>query len=192
MSTLQKEAYGPLGDSSHHRTLAELEAGFNSLPAAPKDLGVVSLIVRRRADGVRETLERALITPEEGVPGDGWNRRPPRNPDAQLTVMRREVAQLIAAGQPLTLFGDNLLVDLDLSAPNLPVGTRLRVGEAVVEMTSKPHNGCSKFEGRFGPDALGFVQMSATRDRNLRGVHWKVIEPGEVRVGSPIQVLSRP
>ena len=79
--------------------------------------------------------------------------------------MRHDVAALIANGQPLTLFGDNLFVDLDISTANLPSGTRLRVGEALVEVTPKPHNGCSKFEGRFGADALRFVAPAPTRPR---------------------------
>ena len=185
-----KEAYGPEGDTATHRALVDLETGLRAL-RAPTDAGVLALIVRRRADGVRETPERVHLSREEGVPGDGWIRRPPRNPEAQLAVMRRDVAELIANGQPLTLFGDNLIVDLDLSAANLPVGTRLRVGRAVVEVTPKPHNGCHKFRGRFGGDALHFVQQKPTRDQNLRGIYWRVAEPGEVGVGDPIQVLSR-
>lgn len=156
-----------------------------------KDAGLLALIVRRRSDGVRETLERVHLSREEGVSGDGWARRPPRDPEAQLAVMRRDVAELIANGQPLTVFGDNLFVELDLSAANLPTGARLRVGSAVVEVTPKPHNGCRKFKGRFGGDALRFVQDKPTRDQNLRGIYWRVAEPGELRVGDPIQVLSR-
>jgi MOSC domain-containing protein YiiM len=106
--------------------------------------------------------------------------------------MRRDVAELIAAGQPLTLFGDNLFVDLDVSAANLPAGTRLRVGGALVEVTPKPHDGCHKFKGRFGGDALRFVSARATRDQNLRGIYWAVVEPGEARVGDPVRVLLRP
>jgi MOSC domain-containing protein YiiM len=126
------------------------------------------------------------------VTGDGWSRRPPRDPEAQLAVMRRDVAELIAGGQPLTVFGDNLFVDLDISAANLPLSTLIRVGEAVVEVSAKPHDGCLKFKGRFGQDALRFVQATRTRDQNLRGIYWRVIEPGEVEVGAAIQVLSRP
>ena len=100
--------------------------------------------------------------------------------------------ELIANGQPLTLFGDNLFVELDISAANLPVGTRIRVGEALLEVTPKPHNGCLKFKGRFGQDALRFVQATPTRDQNLRGIYWKVVEPGEIAVGAAIVVLERP
>jgi MOSC domain-containing protein YiiM len=156
------------------------------------DLGRVALLVIRRADGVRELPLRARLSPEDGLPGDGWGRRPPRDPEAQLAVMRRDVAALIANGQPLETFGDNLFVDLDISDGNLPTGSRLRVGGATVEVTPMPHNGCKKFHARFGADALRFVSAKATRDQNLRGVYWRVVEAGEVYVGGAIEVLSRP
>ena len=191
MAERQVEAYGPHGDSSNHRPLAELEAVLRALPEPPRDSGRLALIVRRRADRVRETPDRLYLSPDEGVPGDGWSRRPPRDPEAQVAVMRRNVAELIANGQPLTVFGDNLFVDLDISAANLPVGTRLRVGQALVEVTPKPHNGCLKFKARFGNDALRLVQERLTRNQNLRGIFWKVVESGEARAGDQIQVLSR-
>jgi MOSC domain-containing protein YiiM len=192
MAELEREAYGPEGDAARHLGLAALDAGWRALPPAPRDAGRLALIVRRHPDGARETLPRALLTPADGVPGDGWSRRPPRDPEAQLAVMRRDVAALIANGQPLTLFGDNLFVDLDLSAGNLPVGTRLRVGEAEVVMTAMPHDGCRKFRGRFGADALRFVQAKPTRDQNFRGVYWRIVAPGEARVGDAALVLARP
>jgi hypothetical protein len=192
MAELRKEAFGPRGDSARHRGAAELAAGFLALAEAPKEAGCLVLIVRRLANGTREAPGSVLLSPEEGVPGDGWGRRPPRNPEAQLAVMNHPVAALIANGQSLTVFGDNLFVDLDISAENLPVGARLRVGEAVVEVTPKPHNGCSKFRERFGQAALDFVGAAATRNRNLRGVYWKVVEAGTVRVSARIEVLSRP
>lgn len=176
---------------SHHLPLAELEARFNSLPAPPKDSGRVALLVSRRDDGVRDTPARIRLTPEHGMPGDKWGRRLPLNPDAQLTVMRRAIAELLANGQPLTVFGDNLFVDFDISAANLPTGTRLRVGDALIEVSPKAHNGCSKFQARFGDDALRFVQAKLTRDQNFRGIYWKVVEPGDVSVGATIEVLSR-
>jgi MOSC domain-containing protein YiiM len=175
-----------------HLSLSELEAGLAALPAAPRERGTLALILCRRADGVRETPARVRLDAELGVPGDAWSRLPaPRNLDMQLAVMNRDVAALIADGQPLSTFGDNLYVDLDLSAGNLPPGTRLRVGAALVEMTPFPHNGCSHFNARFGNDALRFVQRKETRRNNYRGVYWRVIEPGEVAVGDPIEVLSR-
>ncbi|MDX1648681.1 MAG: MOSC domain-containing protein [Myxococcota bacterium] len=189
---LRPEAFGPEGDPARHLPHAELEARLRALPAAPRDAGRVALLVRRRADGLRETPERARLSPEEGLDGDGWSRRPPRDPEGQLAVMQHDVAALIANGQPLDVFGDNLLVELDLSAANLPVGTRLRVGGAAVVVTPKPHDGCLKFKRRFGADALRLVAARPTRPRNLRGIYWRVVEAGEVAVGDPVEVLARP
>jgi MOSC domain-containing protein YiiM len=173
-----------------HLTLAELEAGLRALPPAPRDRGTLALILARREDGARTTPQRVLLDRELGVPGDAWSRLPaPRDLDMQLAVMNRDVAALIGAGQPLTTFGDNLYVDLDLSAANLPFGTRMRVGGALVEMTPSPHNGCVKFNARFGNDALKLVQRKETRDQNYRGVYWRVIEAGEIAVGDAIEVL---
>jgi len=181
----------PRGDPSRHLALDALEAGARALPAPPRDDGTLALIVRRRADGARETPP-AVVLGAEGVPGDDWTRRPPRDADAQLAVMWQPLAALVANGQPLTVFGDNLFVDLDLSRANLPAGTRLRVGEALVEVTPKPHDGCAAFRARFGADALRFVQAPATRALNRRGVYWKVVEPGAAAVGAAIRVVSRP
>ena len=87
--------------------------------------------------------------------------------------------------------GDNLFVDLDLSAANLPIGSRLRIGDALVTVTPKAHNGCKKYLARFGADALRFVNEKELRHRNLRGIFLRVTAAGEVKVGDPIVVLER-
>ena len=181
----------PKGDATQHLPGEILEARLRERPADALEPGRVSLIVRRLDDGTRETLERALLSREEGIPGDDWQKRPPRDPEAQLAVMQTSVARLIANGQPLTTFGDNLFVELDLSAANLPTGTRVAVGQAIVEVTPKPHNGCSKFDARFGHDALRFVQAPATRAENRRGSYWRIVTAGEVAVGDLVRVLHR-
>jgi MOSC domain-containing protein YiiM len=188
----QAFAYGPTGDPARHRTAASLAAGLEALARPAPDSGRLALLVRRLPGGVRETPEEVWLSVVEGIPGDEWNRRQPQKPDAQLAVMQREVAELIANEQELTLFGDNLFVELDLSAENLPVGTELRVGEARVVMTAEPHNGCRKFHQRFGNDALRFVQAPETRHQNRRGVYWRVTEPGLARVDDTVEVLERP
>jgi MOSC domain-containing protein YiiM len=106
--------------------------------------------------------------------------------------MQHDVASLIANGQPLPLFGDNLFLDLDLSATNLPIGSRLRAGAVLLEVTPKAHNGCHKFKGRFGSDALRFVAHPDRRSLNLRGIYLRVVEDGEVAVGDAVEVVMRP
>jgi hypothetical protein len=187
---LRHATHGPWGDAARHLPLAELEAGLARL-APPADAGTLALIVARGDDGARATPERVRLTRAGGVPGDAWERDSPDRPEAQLAVMCAPVARLVANGQALSLFGDNLLLELDLSAANLPVGSRLRVGAATLEVTPKPHNGCVKFRQRFGGDALRFVSSPALRPLNLRGIYLRVVEDGEAALGDAVAVLSR-
>jgi MOSC domain-containing protein YiiM len=180
-----------IGDPACFVPLDELRAGLAGLAPAAQDVGRVAVIVRRGAGGRREVLERSTLSPAEGVPGDAWLRRGAADPQMQIATMQVEVAELIANSQPLTLFGDNLFLELDLSAANLPVGSQVRIGHATVEVTPMPHNGCRKFQARFGPDALRFVSMAPLRERNLRGIYFRVIQAGEVRSGDSVQVLTR-
>ncbi|MSR57371.1 MAG: hypothetical protein EXS05_06840 [Planctomycetaceae bacterium] len=180
-----------VGDPARYATLDYLERTLAGRPLAPQDIGRVAMLVRRGTGGLRQTLDRVHLTPAVGVPGDAWGRQQNPQPAAQIAVMQIDVAALIANGQPLTLFGDSLFLELDLSAQNLPPGSRLRVGSTLLEVTPEPHNGCAKFRGRFGPDALRFVSKPDLRHRNLRGIYLRVIEPGEVVVGGPIEVASR-
>ena len=184
--------FGPPGDPSRHLPLGELEQKLGTLPAAPRDAGRVALLVRRRPDKVRETPTRIDLGPDTGVPGDAWGRGQKPDRAAQVTVMEIDVAEMIANGQPLTVFGDNLFLALDLSVENLPTGSRLRLGRALLEVTAKPHNGCRKFAARFGHDALRLVANPQLRHRNLRGIYMSVVEAGEVAVGDAVAVVSRP
>jgi MOSC domain-containing protein YiiM len=181
-----------VGEPARFRSLGELEAALTELPGAPRDCGRVVLVVRRREGGRRETPDRVRLTADLGVPGDAWGRREHRTLDGQIAVMQADVAGLIANGQPLTLFGDNLFLELDLSAENLPVGSRVRVGGAVLGVTPKPHDGCWKFRARFGGDALRFVSQRDLRHRNLRGIYLRVVDAGEVAPGDAVEVLARP
>jgi MOSC domain-containing protein YiiM len=174
-----------------HLSPEELEARFSALPTSPRELGRVTLLLARDADSARTVPPRARLTPEGGMPGDRWALKQPLNPDAQLAVMEHGPARLIANGQPLTLFGDNLALDLDLSAEALPIGSRLQAGQALLEVTPKAHTGCSKYRDRFGAEALRYISAPERRHLRLRGLYLKVIEAGDVWVGAEVRVLSR-
>src|SRR4051812_3013058 len=155
--------------------------------AAPRGSGTVSLICIRVDEGEHETPDRGELTVEEGLVGDRWVRGK-ADPDAQITLMNARVAQIVAAnGTPAHMAGDNFQVDLDLSEEALPVGTRLRFGEALLEVSPAPHTGCKKFKERFGLDALKWVNDN--KDQRLRGVNCRVVEGGAVAVGDPVAVV---
>ena len=181
-----------VGNPDRFRTLAELEEKLKALPGGFENRGSVALLMRRREGGQREILDRALLTRKAGVPGDAWGRAAEPKRDMQIAVMQKDVAELIANGQPLALFGDCLILELDLSAGNLPTGSRLRVGGAILEVSPFPHNGCRKFRARFGDGALRFVSMPELRHLNLRGIYMCVAEEGAVAAGDPVEVISRP
>ena len=180
-----------VGNPERFRSLENLVQRLKVLPPGGEDKGRVALLMRRCAGGRRETLDKVVMEPEMGVPGDAWCRDVQRKRDMQIAVMENGVAEIIANGQPLTLFGDCLFLELDLSAANLPSGSRLQVGGAVLEVTPMPHNGCQKFRARFGDGALRFVSMRELRHRNLRGIYMRVAVGGEVKIGDPVDVISR-
>lgn len=183
---------GPFGDPAHHLPTSTLLARLGALPAAPRDRGTVKLLLARKEKGIRHMPERVRLDPEGGMPGDAWGRSLRRNPDAQLAIMRADVAAVLANGQSLGLFGDNLLVDLDLSDAHLPIGSRVQVGEAVCVVSPKAHNGCSRFKARFGADALAVLRHPQVVDWHMRGIYLTVVTAGDAWLGAPIEVLSRP
>lgn len=169
--------------------MSPFEARLRDLPPAPTDAAPVVRLVARGPSGARSTPDRARLDPELGLVGDRWADGP-RNPDAQVTLMRADVAGLLA--DDFERFGDNLFVSIDTSAANLPPGTRVRLGDARAVVTPKPHRGCAKFAQRGGDDALAVTRSPEWAAVQLRGVHLRVIEGGDVRVGDLLVVEHRP
>lgn len=180
-----------------HCTTEEFEAGLDVLRAAPRDRGILELIVRRPAVDAREVLDVAELNLADGLAGDTWNQRSSRrtddggpHPDMQLNIISaRAIALMCPQPDRRPLAGDQLHVDLDLSEANLPPGTRLEIGSAVIEVTAQPHTGCAKFAARFGADALRFVNVGAGQELRMRGINAKVVQPGTIRRGDTISVI---
>ena len=182
-----------------HLTMAELEAGLDEIRQSPTDEGLLRLIVRRPRVDAREVLEEGELHPSEGLVGDSWkfrgsSRTPDgsAHPDMQLNIMNARVIALVAQDKDRwQLAGDQLFIDLDLSAENLPAGTQLSLGAAVIEVSPQPHTGCQKFVSRFGLDAVKFVNSAVGKELHLRGINAKVVQSGLIRVGDVARKISK-
>jgi hypothetical protein len=176
---------------------AFLDARLDEIRAAPTDEGTLVMIVRRPSDDVREVVDAGMLDTDEGLVGDNWKTRTAAMTDdgqpyfpTQVTLMSIRVAAAVAGDlERWRLAGDQLFVDFDLSRANTPPGTRLAIGEAIVEVSDEPHTGCGKFVSRFGVEAMAFVNSPLGRELNLRGINARVVRDGQVRAGDPVRKL---
>jgi hypothetical protein len=176
-------------------TAEELEAGLEDICLSPKDNGVINMIVCRPGVEKREVLLEAKLDLAEGLVGDNWKVRGSAStadgsahPDMQINIMNSRVIALLAQEpERWQLAGDQLYIDMDLSAENLPAGSRLALGSAVLEITAKPHSGCKKFAARFGLGALKFVNSPLGKQLHLRGVNARVIQSGTIQTGDIVR-----
>ena len=173
------------------RTFEELEQLWGEEPRSPANRGTVDLVVVRTGAGIHETPARIELDPTKGLIGDRWADKDRDSFGEQITLINSTVAKLLCGDeQPLHMSGDNFHVDLDISEAALPVGARLRFGEAVLEVTPDPHTGCKKFSERFGAEALRWVNYKPNRVNRLRGVHCRVIESGHVTPGDVVELVA--
>jgi len=178
-----------------HLSLADLEAGLDNIRNSPKDQSVLDLIVSRPEEDAREVMELADLDVTVGLVGDTWQDRPSArsgdgkaHPDMQITIMNSRVAALVAGDKERwQLSGDQLFADIDLSAENMPPGTRIAVGPAILEATDQPHTGCKKFSARFGIDALTLISSPIGKELQLRGINCKVVQGGEIKPGDIVK-----
>ncbi|MCP3919482.1 MAG: MOSC domain-containing protein [bacterium] len=165
---------------------------FDRLPASPRDAGTVERVVVRPGPGERETPDAIRVSPAAGVEGDWWPNDPDGSAETQVSFINVHVIHSLAGeARRAPLSGDNVHVDLDLSEANLPVGTRLRIGSAVFEVSDAVHRPCAKFVERFGPIAAKRVARATRIGLRGRGVLCRVAQAGEVRVHDRI-VVERP
>ena len=176
-------------------SIQELEAGLEHILESPKEAGRLEMIVRRPQVDEREVLPEGRVDTINGLDGDNWRSRGSTStPDgsasieAQMTLMNSRVIQLLTQKQEeWPLAGDQLFVDMDLSIENLPPGTQISIGTAVLEVSAKPHTGCSKFSSRFGLDALKFISLPERKGLRLRGINARVVQAGVFKTGDMVR-----
>lgn len=179
-------------------TRQQLESRIDTIRQSPGDNGTLEMIIRRPDIDEREAIPEGALTIVDGLEGDSWRTRGSSqtsdgsaHPDTQLTLMNSRAATAIAGDRDRwSLAGDQLYVDLDLSTDNLPAGTRLAIGGAVVVVTAEPHTGCRKFAQRFGTEAVQFVNSAEGRRLNLRGINARVETAGPIRVGDIVKKIG--
>jgi hypothetical protein len=173
----------------------DFSTALADIDAAPADLGTLHRIVRRPSVEARELLDSARLDPSVGLVGDDWQARGSRStpdgsadPEAQLTVISTRVLRAIEPDESRwSLAGDQLYVDLDLRADTLPAGSRLAIGDAVIEISAKPHTGCEKFAARFGIDALAWISTPVGKAHRMRGLNARIVRGGAIAVGDVIR-----
>ena len=195
MKNLQRNQSDSEAKNIRHLNTDELEAGLEEALTSPTDEGIVNLIVCRPDVGQRKVLQSAKFSLEIGLVGDNWSKKPYSkspdggpHPEMQVTMINSRVLDLITAGDSsrMAVPGDQLVVDFDLSRENIPPGTKLNIGSAIIEVTEAPHTGCAQFVGWFGADAMRFVNSSRGRELCLRGINSKVVQPGVISQGDKI------
>jgi hypothetical protein len=181
-----------------HLSMTELEAGMDYIRQSPKDHGMLKMIVRRPVDDEREVVERGELDLSEGLLGDNWKSRGSKqtvdgsaHPEAQITVMNARTIELLAQEEERwPLAGDQLYIDMDLSDENLPPGTRLTIGSAILEVSAIPHTGCKKFSARFGVEAMKFVNSLEGKRLHLRGINTRIVRAGVIQVGDVVKKIK--
>ncbi len=170
-----------------HLTTEEIENNLAQVIESPKDNGTLNLICCRPNENEREILQTGELDIEKGLIGDNWRSRN-ANIDTQLTIMNSRIVDLIAQDKERwKLAGDQLFVDFNLSDENLPHGSKIQIGTAILEVTPQPHNGCKKFVERFGLDAMKFVNSPVGKQFHLRGIYAKVIQSGTIQQGEIVK-----
>lgn len=177
------------------KTTAELMAALPHVLAAPKDATPVLQLCFRPAFNQREFPERLTLTKEQGVPGERWLTAPwlkledgTGDPRIQVSILPKRVLDLVwREGDAEPHPGDTIIADLDTSVANMPEGTLLSCGTAVLKVSSLFNAACVKWKVRYGAEAKDWITAPGHPDLRLRGILCSIERDGEVRLGDVIR-----
>ena len=150
-------------------------------------------IDKRPVDGpVMVTPPRAKGMGMVGLAGDRvYDVLHHGGPDQAVYAYAREDLDFGAAqlGRPLPdgVFGENLTTE-GADANGALIGERWRIGPDVILEASAPRIPCGTFQGWLAQ--AGWIKRFTLAA--MPGAYFRVIEPGEIRAGDPIEIVHRP
>ena len=175
-------------------TLTELRDALPHVVAAPKTDAPIRGLCLRPALGQRVFPERISMTKAQGIPGERWATTPwmrladgSPDPRIQVSILQSRVMDLVWQDRNQPHPGDPIVADLEMSEANLPVGTLLQAGTAVLRVSDVWNDPCAKWKVRYGTDAYDWVRSSP--HLRLRGILCAVEVDGEVGLADRLQVL---
>lgn len=160
--------------------------------AAPVGAGRVDYLINRPAEGLHVPVDELYLDMDKGIIGDRWSdtawvRLPDGRPDprVQVSLTNTKVMQCFTGSQPDAVYrcGDNLYLGINLTEAHLSVGSQVRVGEAIIEISDIMNDACGKFSQRFGQDAFACVRSVENEALRLRGCFAQIVRSGAVRAG---------
>ena len=177
-------------------TLDALQAALPDVLLAPKDGAAIEQLCLRPEIEARNFVDEMDLTRENGIPGERWNYAPwltladgRADPRIQVSILSKRVLDLVYNDPDNMVHpGDSFIADMDLSYENLPDGTLLNIGSAVLRVSDKFNTACQKWQDRYGKDALRWIVQTDNRKYRLRGVLCEVIKDGRVKTGDQIWI----
>lgn len=174
-------------------TFDTLEQALPHILAAPKNETTVDQLCFRPDRNEREFPQQLTLTRDQGVPNERWLSEPWLRDDTgaphrgiQVSILSRRVWDAVRVSDDMIHPGDTIIADLDTSMDNLPLGTRLRVGTAVIEVSDVYNEGCVKWKARYGSEAKDWLVTPKNRPLRLRGILCSIEEDGVVKLGDQI------
>lgn len=178
-------------------TTTELAAALPAILAAPREAGVVRLLCARPKPNARTFPDVLALTRAAGVLGDfemsrPWLELPDGSPDPQIqvSIIPWQVLDLVWRDRDRIAHpGDNIAVDMNLTAENLPPGSLLAAGTAMLRVSQEPNDGCAKWKVRCGRAAYDWTMAPDHTPLRLRGLFCSVEQDGELRLGDTLRRL---
>jgi hypothetical protein len=169
-------------------TTAQLRAAMPHVLQAPKDDAPINMLCKRPGFGQRVFVDELQMSVANGIPGERWQTAPwmqldngSPDPRIQVSILPLRVMEAVwldRDSQPHP--GDPIIADIDCSYGNLPVGSRLQAGTAILEVSDVFNDACIKWKTRYGSPAKDWITDRENVHLRLRGLLCKIVQDGTV------------